>query len=185
MSNLVFNPDIKFLDPEKVLFNTGLGTNQTLIDLGAGSGFYTLAAGKLVGEQGSVCSVDILPQALDHIAAIARLKGLRNIKTLQTDLEQIGSCQKLPAGEADVVLFANIVHQIKNKDNLFAEAYRLLKTGGKLAVIDWNDQASLIGPPPADRILEEEIIKLARKAVFKEAGRLKTDQYHYGLMFIK
>ncbi len=185
MNKRIFDPSRKFLDPEKVLFAAGLSSGQTFADLGSGSGFYSLAAAKIVGEQGTVYSVDILESALDHTAAEARLKGLRNIKTLMCDLEQAQACKQVSAGTVDMVLFANITHQIKNRANLFAEAYRILKTGGKLVVIEWNDQPSPIGPVAAERISESETTTLARKAALKSSGTLSVDPYHYGVIFIK
>jgi ubiquinone/menaquinone biosynthesis C-methylase UbiE len=185
MSNFIFDPSTKFLDPERLLFGTGLGPGQTFVDLGSGSGFYTLAAGKIVGEQGLVYSVDILESALDHVAAETRMKGLRNIKTLLADLEAEGSCPQIPTGSADMVLFANLLHQIKNSANLFGEAYRLLKTGGKLVVIEWNDQPGPLGPSVEDRISSTQTTRLAQKSAFKSAGTINTDPYHYGLIFIK
>ena len=185
MNNFVFDPTRKFLDPERVLFASGLSVGQTFADLGSGSGFYTLAAAKIVGEQGVVYSVDILETSLDHIAAESRLKNFRNIQTLICDLEQEQACKQIPTGQVDVVLFANIAHQIKNRNNLFAEAYRLLKTQGKLIVVEWNDQPSPIGPMAADRISEAEINSLGKKFSFKTAGNIVVDPYHYGLIFIK
>jgi ubiquinone/menaquinone biosynthesis C-methylase UbiE len=185
MSNFIFDPSRKFLDPERVLFLAGLASGQTVVDFGSGSGFYSLAAARIVGEQGMVYSIDILESALEHTSAEARMKGYKNIKTAVCDLEQPSACGHIPAGTADFTLFANIAHQIKDRNNLFIEAYRLLKTGGKLIIIEWNDQPSPIGPPAVDRITEPEINSLAKKAAFKNGGQINIDTYHYGLVFIK
>jgi len=185
MDNFVFDPTLKFADPEKILFAAGLAKGQILADLGAGSGFYSMAAGKIVGDAGQIYAVDILETALDHIAAEARLKGLRNVKTVRADLEQSNSCGDVPSGTVDAVLFSNITHQVKNQTNLFAEAYRLLKTGGKLLVVDWNDTPGLIGPPANQRITANDVNKLAAGTNLKPAGQLPVDIYHYGLMYIK
>ncbi len=185
MNNFVFDPSLKFTDPEKILFAAGLTAGQTAVDLGAGSGFFSLAAAKIVGEQGMVYPVDILETALDHIAAEARMKGLRNIKTARADLEQTESAAIIPPGTIDFVIVSNILHQLRNKNNLFLEAYRLLKTGGKLLVLDWNDQPSPIGPAAAERVSPAEALKLVQAANFKPAGEVPSDVYHYGLTFIK
>ena len=184
-NNFVFDPSMKFTDPEKILFAAGLGAGQSLADFGSGSGFFSLAAAKIVGEQGAVYPVDILESALNNIAAEARMKNLRNIKTFRADLEQPEALTDIPVGSVDAVLFSNIAHQIKNRANLFAEAYRVVKTGGKLLIIDWNAQPSPIGPVAAERISEGEVQALAAKANFKPAGNLPVDIYHYGLMYIK
>jgi ubiquinone/menaquinone biosynthesis C-methylase UbiE len=181
--NLLYEP--KFLDPEKTLFAAGLTKGQSIADLGAGSGFYSLAAGKLVGERGMVYAVDVLESALDHLAAEARVKEIRNVKLLRCDLEQPRSCLSIPEGSLDYVLLANLVHQIKNRKELFQEVYRLLKTGGKLIALEWNDEPTVLGPQVADRLPPAVLIKLATQTNLKEAGRLPTDNYHYGLMFIK
>src|SRR3989344_6086734 len=97
----VFDPTKKFLDPEKVLFAAGLSLGQTLADLGSGSGFYTIAAAKIVGERGSVYTVDVLESTLDHISAEARLKGIRNVKTLACNLEEADSCKQIKVGSVD------------------------------------------------------------------------------------
>lgn len=185
MNKFVFDPTRKFLDPERILFAAGLASGQTFADFGSGSGFYSMGASKIVGEQGTVYSVDILESSLDHTAAEARLKGLRNIKTFVCDLEQSGSCNQIPEGGIDMTLFANITHQIKNRSVIFAEAYRLLKTGGKLVVIEWNTQPSPIGPVADERVSEAEVIQIAKKSGFKIAGEITVDPYHYGSIFIK
>jgi ubiquinone/menaquinone biosynthesis C-methylase UbiE len=185
MNNFALDPSTKFLDPERILFSAGLTAGQTVVDLGAGSGFYSLAAGKLSGDQGLVYSVDILERALEHVASEGRVKGLRNLKTLRTDLEQSNSCKAIPTGTADLVILANILHQIRKPEVLFAESYRLLKTGGKLLTVEWNDQPGPIGPPVAERMGQKQLIKLATSSNFKEAGLVPADIYHYGLVFIK
>jgi ubiquinone/menaquinone biosynthesis C-methylase UbiE len=185
MNNFVFDPNTKFLDPERTLFATGLAIGQTAADLGAGSGFYVQSAGKIVGDQGVVYAVDILGSALDHIAAESRLKGLRNVKTLRADLEQANACSAIPTGSIDLVILANIIHQIKNQSALIAEAFRMLKTGGKVLIIEWNDQPGPIGPAVTERIRPEQVKKLLQQTTLKDAGSATTDIYHYGLMFIK
>jgi predicted methyltransferase len=185
MNKFVFDPSIKFLNPEKLLFQAGLTAGQTVADLGTGGGFYSLSAGKIVGEQGVVYSVDVLETALDHVSAEGRLKGVRNIKTVRADLERENSCTSILTGSVDLVIAANITHQIKNQKILFAEAYRLLKTGGKLVFVEWSDQPSTFGPAAADRIKPEAAKALAKQTALKEAGVLETDNYHYGLLFIK
>ena len=185
MDNFVFNSGSKFLDPEKLLFAAGLTPGQRVADLGTGSGFYSLAAGKMVGEQGLVYSTDILESALDHVSAEARRKGLNNLKIFRTDLEQADSCSVVPTGSVDLVILANIIHQLKNQSALLAETYRMLKTGGRMVVVEWNDTASPIGPAVFSRVKPDEVARLAASAALKSAGEISCDTYHYGLIFIK
>ena len=181
----VFDPSRKFLDPERVLFSAGLGLGHNFADFGAGSGFYVIAASKIVGDNGVVYGIDILESALDHMSAEARLHNRRNIKTLMCNLEQRKSCEGIVEGSLDMVLMGNILHQVKDRASLFTEAYRLLKTGSKLVTIEWNDQPVSIGPVATSRVAEHEVVNVALKNGFKQAGKLNVDPYHYGLIFIK
>lgn len=185
MDNFAPALTLKFNNPEKILFAAGLSQGQAFADFGAGSGFYSFAAGKVVGDHGIVFAVDILQTALDHIAAEARLQGLRNVKTIHGNLEKEETLSSIPVGMVDMVLFSNITHQIKDKEKLFAAAYKVLKTGGKLLVIDWNDSPSPIGPPAASRVNASEVTTHAAKAHLQPAGHLPSDNYHYALTFIK
>jgi len=185
MNNFIFDPKTRFLNPDKILFSAGLSARQNVLDLGVGSGFFSIAAGKKIGDQGQVFAIDIMESSLDHVVAEARLTGLKNIRTIHADLEKPDALSKITTGSIDLVLVSNLIHQIKNSKLLFKDIYRVLKTGGKMLAIEWNDEPSPIGPQPQDRIKPESIIKLAKDIVLKEAGLVETDKYHYGLIFIK
>lgn len=185
MSGFVYNPGTRFLDPKQTLFEAGLVAGQVVSDLGAGSGFYALGAGQIVGEKGLVYVSDILESALGNVLSEARIRNLRNIKTIRTDLEQPQSCAAIPPGVSDVVVLANVLHQIKNKTNLLAEAYRLLKTSGKLLVVEWNDQPAPIGPVSSSRLKEKTAMELVAAASLKFVRKINTDKFHYGLIFSK
>jgi ubiquinone/menaquinone biosynthesis C-methylase UbiE len=174
----------KFLDPEAVLFRTGLTRGSTVVDFGAGSGFFALSSAKIAGNDGHVYVVDLLETALAHVNAEARLKNLRNIQTIRADLEK-GEVTQIPAGTADLVIIANLLHQVKDHKKIMHEAYRVLKTSGKLLVVDWNEAPVAIGPVHTDRVAEEDVKSQATKASLKFNGSIDTDTYHYGLIFVK
>jgi ubiquinone/menaquinone biosynthesis C-methylase UbiE len=181
----VLNFGSKFLDPEKILFAAGLSTGQVAADLGSGSGFYTMAAARIVGDRGTVYSLDIMESALEHVTAQARLLGVKNIKTLRVDLEQKSCCGQIAVGTVDFTVIASVMHQMSNLDNLFSEAYRILKTGGKLLIVEWNEKPGPIGPIASNRIKASQVEMIAKKNGFKSAGAVDADQYHFGLVFIK
>ncbi|HEV8601237.1 MAG TPA: class I SAM-dependent methyltransferase [Patescibacteria group bacterium] len=185
MSSFVYNPGTRFLDPQQTLFETGLVKGQIVSDLGAGSGFYALGAAQIVGQKGQVFVTDILDSALSNVVSEARIRNLRNIKTIRTDLEQPESCKAIPSGTSDVVVLANVLHQITNRTNLLAEVYRLLKTSGKLLLVEWNDQPAPIGPVSSDRLKESAVLDMVQAASLKFVRKLETDRFHYGLIFSK
>ena len=178
------SPYTKFLDPEKVMFQTGLSQGQVVADLGAGAGFYAIASAKIVGAGGSVFVVDILENALNNVASQSRIQGLQNIKTIRADLES-QTLSQIPSGSVDLVIMGNLLHQLKNRTNVMKEAFRVLKTGGKLLIVDWNDNPSPSGPAATDRIAQAEAVKLGSAAVFKLVRQLEADRFHYGVLMEK
>lgn len=174
----------KFLDPSQVIFRTGVGKGQTVVDLGVGSGYFAIASGKIVGDQGHVFVVDILEQALDHVMSEARVHKLTNIQTFRYDLESAG-LSNIKSGCADLVVIANVLHQLKNQQAVFTESYRMLASGGKLLVVDWNSTPGHLGPTGVVRISEEKVKQLALASNLKFSGTVDTDNYHYGLIFTK
>jgi ubiquinone/menaquinone biosynthesis C-methylase UbiE len=176
----------KFIDPESVLFEAGLKVGQNVADLGAGSGFYALAAAKIVGSEGAVHVADVKESSLDHVVAEARMHGHKSIKTYRCDLDEneIRSC-KLPEGQCHMVILANILHEVENRNNLLKHSYEMLQTGGRLVVVDWNKTTSYFGPPAEKRISEEEAKKLVTGSSFKFIKNLIADDYHFALVFEK
>jgi ubiquinone/menaquinone biosynthesis C-methylase UbiE len=179
-----YNLNQRFIDPEKVLFRAGLTSGQTVADFGAGSGFYALSAAKVVGNNGKVFVVDVLESALAHVSADARLRMAKNIQTIQADLEN-SDIKQIADGSCDMVILANVIHQVNNRQNLLAQTYRVLKTKGKILAVDWNDKPSPIGPKVEARISEQETKKFLEKTGVRFDSSIETDPYHFGMVFIK
>lgn len=175
----------KFLNPQTVLFQAGLKTGQTLTDLGAGSGFYALAGAAIVGNQGAVHVVDVKEAALEHVAAEARMRGFKTVKTYTGNLDNQTLPPRLPQSESDMVILANIMHEVHDRRQLLKHAYALLKTGGRLVIVDWNDRPGPIGPSADKRISEQDARKQIESSSFKYLKNLDTDEYHFGLVFEK
>jgi len=175
----------KFLNPEALLFQAGLAAGQAMADLGTGSGYFALAGAKIVGPRGEVHVVDVQEPALDHVVTEARLKHLGNIRTYRANLDAKGLPARLPLGTCDLVVLTNILHEVEDRANLFRHTYALLKTGGKVLLVDWNQKPGPIGPPANRRVSSEEAAALSAKSGFRLVNHLETDDYHYGLVLEK
>ena len=184
MSDMVYSPGNKFVDPYKILVAAGLRPGMVVGDFGAGNGFYAIAAAQIVGDNGTVYGVDIQEEPLKHVMSDARLKNLRNIKTLRCDLEKPDQCP-VPPVSCDLVILANILHQTKSKKDVLASAYRGLKTGGTVLIVEWEPQGSPFGPAVETRLSEEEAAEILVKAGFKPGRKISTDPYHYAVTYTK
>lgn len=173
----------EFLKPSELLAEIPLAAGMTVADFGCGNGHYATSAGGMVGPKGRVFALDILGEALSQTATFARLIGLYNIATKQCDLEKIGSCP-LPDLSCDAVVISSLFHQVDNKDNVLREAYRVLKTGGRLLAVEWRKEAGL-GPPQASRVPKEELQSLLEKFGFRPLKEISAGSFHYALLYEK
>ncbi|MBI4050538.1 MAG: class I SAM-dependent methyltransferase [Candidatus Doudnabacteria bacterium] len=173
----------EFLNPEILLKAVPLESGKVVADFGCGNGYYAVAAATLVGNKGQVYALDIMEDALAQTATLGKLVGVRNISALQCDLEKPGSCP-LPGTSCDLVILASILHQVSNQDNLVREAYKVLKTGGQILVIEWNPDA-IFGPPVNERISRFQAQKLLEKHGLRPIAELPAGAFHYALLYGK
>ena len=175
----------EMLDAGQILKNTlGLNIGSVVADLGAGGGLFTIQAARLVGDKGQVYSVDILKTALSDIDSRARMAGLHNIKTIWSNLEIVGAC-KINPESLDFALVVNVLFQSKKHDEIISEANRLLKSGGKLLVIDWDETKSSFAPESESRANPENIIISCQRLGLSLEQQFKAGLYHFGLIFRK
>jgi SAM-dependent methyltransferase len=173
-----------FFDPEEILRTFGLDQGVgTVLDFGCGYGTFTVAAAKLVS--GTVHALDIEPEMVEAVRAKCLQEGAANVRTEVRDF--VASGTGLPDDSVDAALLFNILHH-ENPLDLMGESRRILKPGGRLAVIHWNhDPATPRGPSLEIRPRPEQCIAWGRTAGFSfdECERFDLRPYHYGLLFRK
>jgi len=175
----------RLLDPYSIFEQVGLGTGVKMADLGCGAaGHFVIPAAKIVGKEGIVYAVDLLKSVLEAVKSRARLEGVGNIETVWSNLEIYGATD-IKEGSLDLVFLANTLFQISKKEEVFREAVRLAKKGGKIAVIEWGLSASPLGPPLDRRLNKDVVRELARVNGLTEVKEFKAGPYHYGLVFSK
>lgn len=153
-------------------------------DLGAGGGLFSVQAARLVGGQGQVYAVDILKSALSEIDSKARMSGLDNIKTVWSNIEIIGAT-KINEKSLDAVMLVNVLFQSTKHFEILSEAERLIKSGGKLLVVDWNDSSSSFSPSVDRKVNPQSIIQLSEKLGLSLENEFRAGNYHFGLIFTK
>ena len=173
-----------FMDPKKVITAFGVEKGDVVADFGAGVGYFALPLAKPVIPKGKVYAVDVMPDSLDLVKSKANVEGLSNLEFIRADLETENSTS-IKDSSVNFVIIVNTLFQLKNKTNIFREAKRVLKPGGKLVIIDWMPGSAVMGPADTERVSIDQVRVATIINGFKEIKQWVPDAYHYGLIFIK
>ena len=182
--NRVVMQESSFLNPTKTLLAAGLGSGERVADFGAGSGFFTRAAARIVGPSAEVWAVDINPDLLPRIKNLSLAEGLPNVEVLRGDIEAAGGSQ-LPEYQTDFVIASNVLFSSENRLALASEITRVLKRGGRALVVDWRDSFGGLGPHP------DHVITIgAARDIFEKRGLfyvkdVPAGEYHWGFIVRK
>ena len=170
-----------FSDPASNLAKLGLNDGMRVVDIGAGSGFYTIEAAKKVGSNGRVYAIDVQKDLLERVRASGAQQGLRNIEVVWGNAEKVGGT-KVREAIADRIIASNILFQITKPDDFVLEIKRILKPGGKVLLVDWSE-VSPFGPETVVPEVKARI--LFEKAGFKVEQSFPAGDHHYGLVFTR
>jgi ubiquinone/menaquinone biosynthesis C-methylase UbiE len=152
----------KWLPPQEVVAALHLREGESVVDIGAGTGYFALPMAEAVGGNGRVFAVDVAAEMLDRLRSRLAETGVSNVQCAQGE----ASFTDLPSGCAELVFMANVWHEFDDHAAVLTEARRLLQPGGRIALLDWRPDAEPDhGPPIAHRIASS-----AAKSLLEAAG---------------
>ena len=175
----------EILDSNRVLSTIGLKKGDTFLDAGSGDGYMSLAASKIVGEEGKIYSIDVWEESINAFKEKIKDENIKNIEASVADITQ-----KIPVDDEiiDILYMGNVLHGfVENNEveNVMKEIQRVIKQGGSFTVVEFKKEDSTHGPPLHVRITPEEVEKIVKNYGFivKEVEDVGT--YHYVIISAK
>jgi len=151
--------------PHEVIQALALKPDAVVADIGSGTGYFAVRFAHMV-PKGKVYGLDTEPDMVKYLAERAKREGLRNLISGKAEPGD----PRLPE-KADLVIFVDVYHHIDSCEGYFGKLRDSLKSGGRVAVIDFR-MDSPVGPPKAARIAPEQV-----KAELGRAG-YRLDREH-------
>ena len=123
--------------PDQIIKAIGLKPGQTIADIGAGGGYFSLRFAEIVGEEGKVYAVDTNPKFLKFIQSCAEEKGIGNILTILAEDEL-----DLPEESLNFIFMCNVTHHLVERTTYFTRLRKYLKPDGKIIIIEYKPSKS-------------------------------------------
>ena len=161
-----------------------LKLGETVVDLGSGGGFDCFLAAKQVGETGQVIGVDMTPEMITKARLNAEKMGTKNVEFRLGEIEHL----PVPDNSADLIMSNCVINLSPDKQQVYREAYRILKPGGRLSISDVLATAKL--PDEVQKNLAliaacvggaatfEDTEKMLEKAGFQDVKIKANDNSH-------
>ena len=153
------NPERQqWLPVDAVLQRLAVRPGMRVADIGAGTGYFALPLARAVLPGGRIFAVDMQPEMLDLLRA--RLAPELPVVLVEGEATRT----TLADASVDLVFIANVWHELDDRTAALAEASRILRPGGRLALLDWRaDVAQPPGPPLAHRVPQPAVAALLQE----------------------
>jgi ubiquinone/menaquinone biosynthesis C-methylase UbiE len=173
------------IDFATLLSALDLQEETVFLDVACGAGKYAIEIARQLKKKGKVYAFDLWAKGIDQLKLKSGSLGLDNIEAEVCDVSK-----KLPIGDAsiDIVLMATVLHDLIHDgthDGTLSEIVRVLKSGGKLAVIEFKKIPGPPGPPEKVRLSPEALVEILQPLGFQNLDTVELGAATYLSLFFK
>lgn len=166
-------------DPELIFNELKLQEGDYFLDIGCGTGDYSLHAAKIIGNSGQVYALDVQDELITNLKEKTSREGLNNIRALISDI-----AHPLPVEDnsVDICFISTVLHSVdlsRHGEQLFNEIRRVLKPDGRLVIIECKKEDLSRGPPLEMRISSDEL-----ENIVERYGFLKINLFDLGFNYL-
>ena len=170
----------RLIPPEVLISQMPIQNSHTLLDVGAGSGFFTIPMAERTSNK--VYAMDPDKRMLSVIEAKSKEKGLHNIESLQETIENLS----LQNDSIDFVMASLILHEVKSLTIALTKIFEVISVGGHLLCLEYEkDDLIIEGPPMSIRIRSEELEKTLLTIGFDVVKKTKINDAIYTILAVK
>ena len=163
--------------PEETLDHFLTRPDLIMADIGCGPGFYAIPAAKRL-PQGRVFAIDRQQDMLEWTAKRATEAKLTNLSPIQAMAHDI----PIADASVDVVLMANVLHDLPDYPAILNEVLRILKPGGTYFLVEWDKVPTDFGPPLEVRFSPSELITFVERYGFDRVQKIEAPSPWFQVM---
>ena len=139
--------------PDLLLAELNLKPGMVVADIGAGSGYHTRRVAEVVGKTGKVYAVDVQPQMVQMLSAIAREERYSNVKPILSAVDDV----KLPLASVDLAIMVDVYHELEFPFEVMRSIVKSLKPGGIVAFVEYRAEDAKVPIKPLHKMSEAQI----------------------------
>jgi ubiquinone/menaquinone biosynthesis C-methylase UbiE len=147
--------------PDEVVAALALEGDETVADLGAGSGYFTFRFAQAL-PRGRVVAIDVEPEMLRHVHHKAMQQGIKNVEIRAARAEDPGVPEKV-----DLVFVCDVLHHVPNREAWVVKLASQTASGTRLVVLEFKEGELPEGPPAAMKLSRKAIVGLLTGAGFE------------------
>ena len=164
-----------------LLRELGLKSGMVVADVGAGTGYYARRMAPLVGASGQVLAVDVQPEMIEMLTAMAKKANLTNIKPVLCKVDNV----KLPDASVDLAIMVDVYHELEFPFEMMESIVRALKPGGKIVFVEYRAEDPKVPIKAVHKMTEAQVRKEASQHALAYERTANTLPWQHVVIFKK